>query len=176
MEFDNSERLRSMELCFSCFWNLVEGEENFHLPFVFCQQRQTRKKQEEVILLSLSACWKPPCSAPPKSRLAWPPQRRCWRIPPRCMGTRKQEEEWKFCQYPFWFNIAHRHQLVPNKCKEKKKVIFLSLLKSIWLSFGCFHLDKRKCSENVHHYKNDGCITIIHFSSKHFTKRRALQA
>lgn len=59
MEFDNSERLRSMELCFSCFWDLVERKENFHLPFVFCQQHQTRKEQEEVILLPLTVCWKP---------------------------------------------------------------------------------------------------------------------
>lgn len=94
------------------------------------------------------------------------------------MGTQKQEEKQAFCQYPFQFNIAHRHQLMPSKCKKKKKkekVIFLSLLKSIWLSY-CFHLDKRNCSENVRHCKNDDCITIIHFSSKHFTKHRALQA
>lgn len=60
-------------------------------------------------------------------------------------------------------------------CLTNAKMIFLSLLNSIWLSY-CINLDKRKYSENVHHYKNDDCINIIHFGSKHFTSHRALQA
>jgi len=63
--------------------------------------------------------------------------------------------------------IAHWHQLMSNKCK--KTPIFLSLLNSIWLSY-CIHLDKRKYSENVHHYMNDDCINIMHFNSKHLHK------
>lgn len=69
MEFDNSERLRSMELWFSCYWDVVKRKENFNLPFLFCQQHQSRKEWEELIttVCFLKAC-NPLWSASPKCR------------------------------------------------------------------------------------------------------------
>lgn len=53
-------------------------------------------------------------------------------------------------------------------------MIFFWLLNEIWLAY-CINLDKTKYSQNVHHYKNDDSIKIIHFSSELFTSHREAQ-
>lgn len=37
----------------------MERRGSFHLSLLFCQKPQSRKEQEEVILLRQAVCWKP---------------------------------------------------------------------------------------------------------------------
>lgn len=153
-----------MGLCFSCFCNFMERKRSFHLSVLICQKPQSRREWEGVILLTqsvLKAC-SFLCTASPKSRgLNRVPKGSVEGVlqgPLGCWGKRKGES----------FVNAHFSSILHidiSWCltNAKKKEIFLSLLKSIWL-LDCIHLDKRKYSENVHHYKNDDCINIIHLA------------
>lgn len=54
VEHENGERLRSMGLWFFCFWDLMERTGSFPLASPFGQNPQSRKDQEEIILLKQS--------------------------------------------------------------------------------------------------------------------------
>lgn len=136
MEFDKSERLKSMDVWFSCFWDLVERK--LHLPLLFCQEHQTRKEQEEVVL-PLSVCWKPAtfhalhlpnpeaCTASPKEMLKESSQ---------VHGDSKAKGRAEVLSMPI--SVQYCTQASADAYQMQKKYIFLSLLKSIWLSY-CFH-------------------------------------
>lgn len=133
MEFDKSERLKSMDVWFSCFWDLVERKGNFIYLYYFVKNTKPGKNRKKLYYHCQCAESLQPsmlCISQIQ-RLTQPPQRRCWKSPPRCTGTLKQKEEQKFCQCPFQFNIAHRRQLMPTKCK--KNIYFYHY----WSQFGC---------------------------------------
>lgn len=47
MEFDKSERLRSMDLWFSCFWDLVEKKGNFIYLYSFVKSTRPGKNRKK---------------------------------------------------------------------------------------------------------------------------------
>lgn len=163
-----------MDLWSFCFWDFTEWKGSFHLSLLFCQKPQSRKQQEDVILPMQSVCWKPATFY----ALHLPNPGACTGSPRRVLKESSKVRGDSSARARVSFAKVHVSSILHigiSWCLTNAKMIFLSLLNSIWLSY-CINLDKRKYSENVHHYKNDDCINIIHFGSKHFTSHRALQA